>query len=486
MRIQDLEVKSGLDRATIRYYEKQGMIAPVRHENGYRDYSQADVQTLEKIKLLRQLGMSLDQIRQLQQGSGGLQDAINAQMPKLSELRDHAQRALQVCKLMRDDHATFDTLNADYYLKQLKSMAVQFPSTVKVPAREFREVVWREWHPARRFFARMTDQFLMVLIIVFIQIVFLKTGLNTIVLFPFNFLSYLLIIPAEAICIHYFGATFGKYVFGIHIRAADGRRLSLGDSFRRSWEVYRYGLGFGIPFWSLWRLYGSYKHYDEYEMDWDYDCELSYPTGKSRNITAIIAVILSICMITECIFGVTAPRYTDRQLNIQQFSENYNYYWQVYGYETEWGLSEDGTFKKLGDGYENWLIYINGKLSFSNFNYELTENAISKINYQETAYDFFWYDGIPTRGVVAAAAILSAREGQNNQSCAQFREEIETRIRSAILSCEEQMSFTHNGLQITWSVEMLDATFDGSMIVGKDTEDAKSQAKVSFTIHVIE
>ena len=40
MLIQELEVKSGLPRATIRYYEKEGFLNPGRLENGYRVYSQ--------------------------------------------------------------------------------------------------------------------------------------------------------------------------------------------------------------------------------------------------------------------------------------------------------------------------------------------------------------------------------------------------------------------------------------------------------------
>ena len=49
MRIQELEVMTGLDRATIRYYEKENMITPQRRENGYRDYSDQDAQHLLKI-----------------------------------------------------------------------------------------------------------------------------------------------------------------------------------------------------------------------------------------------------------------------------------------------------------------------------------------------------------------------------------------------------------------------------------------------------
>ena len=55
MQINELEMKTGLDRATIRFYEKEGMITPIRKENGYRDYSEEDQQHLLKIKLLRSL-----------------------------------------------------------------------------------------------------------------------------------------------------------------------------------------------------------------------------------------------------------------------------------------------------------------------------------------------------------------------------------------------------------------------------------------------
>ena len=69
MRIQDVEMLSGLDRATIRFYEKEGFIDPVREENGYRSYSDDDLQLLLKIKLLRKLDVSLQKIKALQQGS---------------------------------------------------------------------------------------------------------------------------------------------------------------------------------------------------------------------------------------------------------------------------------------------------------------------------------------------------------------------------------------------------------------------------------
>ena len=55
MTIKEIETLSGLPRANIRYYEPEGLIAPKRVENGYREYSQADAEVLLRVKLLRAL-----------------------------------------------------------------------------------------------------------------------------------------------------------------------------------------------------------------------------------------------------------------------------------------------------------------------------------------------------------------------------------------------------------------------------------------------
>ena len=52
MNIKEIEERSGLTRANIRYYEQEGLIAPVRRENKYRDYSEEDLETLLRIALV--------------------------------------------------------------------------------------------------------------------------------------------------------------------------------------------------------------------------------------------------------------------------------------------------------------------------------------------------------------------------------------------------------------------------------------------------
>ena len=66
MTIKEMEERLGMTRANIRFYEREGFITPVRGENNYRWYTQEDAATLEKVKLLRQLGLPLDTIRRAQ------------------------------------------------------------------------------------------------------------------------------------------------------------------------------------------------------------------------------------------------------------------------------------------------------------------------------------------------------------------------------------------------------------------------------------
>lgn len=65
-RIGDAAARSGVTAANIRYYEKEGLIAPQsRGDNSYRLYNDADVHRLRFIRLCRAMDMSLDEVRTL-------------------------------------------------------------------------------------------------------------------------------------------------------------------------------------------------------------------------------------------------------------------------------------------------------------------------------------------------------------------------------------------------------------------------------------
>lgn len=68
MTIRTVENLSGMTRANIRFYEVEGLISPQRGENGYRDYSEQDLEILKRIRLLRALRIPLEEIKALQIG----------------------------------------------------------------------------------------------------------------------------------------------------------------------------------------------------------------------------------------------------------------------------------------------------------------------------------------------------------------------------------------------------------------------------------
>lgn len=65
-RIGEAARRSGVSAANIRYYEKEGLLAPgSRGSNSYRLYSGTDIHQLRFIRLCRAMDMSLDEVRTL-------------------------------------------------------------------------------------------------------------------------------------------------------------------------------------------------------------------------------------------------------------------------------------------------------------------------------------------------------------------------------------------------------------------------------------
>ena len=60
----EIQNKTGLTRKAIEYYEDKGLINPHRLENGYKDYTEKDLDILVKVSILRKLGVSLSEIKQ--------------------------------------------------------------------------------------------------------------------------------------------------------------------------------------------------------------------------------------------------------------------------------------------------------------------------------------------------------------------------------------------------------------------------------------
>ena len=479
MRIIDLEHNTGLDRATIRYYEKEGFILPSRKKNGYRDYSEQDEETLLKIKLLRQLGLSLEKIKQIQQGSADFQEAISEQIQILLQNRDGLQRAAQVCKLIQSDGATYQTIEPSYYLKQLATMPLQYRQTTPAPEYKYNysELIEREYHPILRLTARGIDLFLTGLFLAFIQIVILNRGLDTIFVAPFGWISMLILVPVESISVWIFGTTVGKWLMGIQLSSSDGCKLTLREAFVRAWQVFRYGCGFGIPVWSLWCIYKNYRQYQDEEMGWDEETEISYQKWSFKNVNILIASLLIVIgMIVTCVYVIKLPRNRNSLLNIEEFVENYNDYWKIRGNNTEYGMIENGTLQNVYSGVDGGVATIVLAERSREISYEKEDEKIVGFRYQEAWKDPIMANIFPEEGIVAAMTLLSGLKGQNLVTLNRFVEKAAEMIQKAALEGKNEVQFDYNNLRIVWSVEMNPAVDLGGNNQGTFYFSAKNNA----------
>ena len=122
MTIQEVEERTGLTRSNIRYYEKEGLFSPKRDkENGYRNYSEGDVETIRRIAFLRTLGISVEEIRKIITGKLSLCQTVERQSRKLQDDLKAVQDAALACeRLLKDAPASFSELDVEQYTADAK------------------------------------------------------------------------------------------------------------------------------------------------------------------------------------------------------------------------------------------------------------------------------------------------------------------------------------------------------------------------------
>jgi len=92
MQIKEVEMLTGMTRANIRFYEKQGLLNRTnRNEYNYRDYTEEDVRQLQRIKLLRMLEVSMDDIKEIKDDIPRMEKII---LERLSNLNDSVEKII--------------------------------------------------------------------------------------------------------------------------------------------------------------------------------------------------------------------------------------------------------------------------------------------------------------------------------------------------------------------------------------------------------
>jgi DNA-binding transcriptional MerR regulator len=58
MRMGEMSRRTGVHERMLRYYEQRGLLRPQRRPSGYREYGEADVTTVHRIRALLDAGLS--------------------------------------------------------------------------------------------------------------------------------------------------------------------------------------------------------------------------------------------------------------------------------------------------------------------------------------------------------------------------------------------------------------------------------------------
>lgn len=123
MKINEVEALVGITKKNIRFYEAEGLLAPRRNsENGYRDYGEAEVETLRQIKLLRKLGVPLEEIRRMQSGTHTVGDGMRRHLITLERDRENLEQSMRLCQQLTGCQERLGDLDAGAILMEMETM----------------------------------------------------------------------------------------------------------------------------------------------------------------------------------------------------------------------------------------------------------------------------------------------------------------------------------------------------------------------------
>lgn len=340
MTIKEMEARTGMSRANIRYYEQEGLIAPQRDSNGYRNYQESDVQALERILLMRRLGVSLEDIRALQAGSLSLWTAMERQAAKLSQAQQEAAAAQALCRSIQTAGRPYAQLDARPFLQ-----APQPPP--ELPAMD---TILPLRHPWRRYLARSLDFGLYSLLwYAFWELVMRRSPLQmgTAGQILHTLVTMGLMLVLEPLLLWRFGATPGKWIFGLRLENDDGGRPDYWAGLGRTLLVLQKGLCFQIPIASLVCQIKSYKRCKAGEpQPWDEGFRYTIrDTRAYRGLVYALSVLMTAGLMFLTTLGGRMPP-NRGGLDVADFAQNYNALAAYYGENDGFRLNSQGAWEE--------------------------------------------------------------------------------------------------------------------------------------------
>lgn len=356
MTIKELEERTGLSRANIRFYEQEDLLSPRRLPNGYRDYSEAELTTLLRIKLLRELEVPLEEIRQLIRGDAPLAELMDRHAASLAQEGLRLAAAREVCEDIRRSGLPYSGLDPAPYLRRLS----QGPA----PRQDAPAVDRLNPCPWRRLFARYMDLTLYAAVFQVLAILLLRrscTGLGWELLFAVLALATMLFL--EPLLLSRWGTTPGKWAMDLRVEALGGGPVSYAAGLDRTFAAITQGMGLQIPLYRLFKLYHSYKLcVDEGLLPWEIEggvvvARKQRPLQVVRFL-AFHAALLAV--LVAALLSLTLPP-NRGALTAAEYAENFNYY--MVRSQQDYRLTGEGTLVHAQEDPYTFYFHLDGDLT---------------------------------------------------------------------------------------------------------------------------
>ena len=481
MTIQEVERQSGMTRANIRFYEEKGLLTPQRQPNGYRDYSAADVETLRRVRLLRSLDISIDNIRALQSGERTLEAVLAERERHWNDAKGRAGDAEALCQRMRQDGAQYATLDAEKYLHPQPEAQRLYHPAGQADQRPYAFTPWR------RLFAYNLDYNLCLLLLYAV----LELGFHVnmtkgsgLLSLLYAYLALILQVLIEPWLLHRFGTTPGKAIMGIYIETESGERPSCAQARVRTWKRFWYGLGANIPIFGLVRMWQKgYRPCRDCEpCAWDSENELVCLIHDRKTWRGwIIAAAYAGCVAVNVLLSSAAALPPCRgRLTVAQFARNYNMLANYYGDETNWRLDETGAWEDITPA-DVFIVRIGEEIGRPDWQFTL--DADGYIQRAELAADYrncdgmVWISTLEDQTLLGTLSLVCAQPGVHAWSFAPQRVARAFKQQSDAGS----VRMTYHGVSIAYDCAYQGFAPAGTALIPVETEN---EARMHLSIEI--
>lgn len=106
MKINEVERITGLTQKAIRLYEAKGLLTVSREENGYRSYTEEDVERLKMIRLLRSVGIAITDIKLYLFGVVSIEELTEKRKSEIMKESGKSSDQYRICEAISSGSAT--------------------------------------------------------------------------------------------------------------------------------------------------------------------------------------------------------------------------------------------------------------------------------------------------------------------------------------------------------------------------------------------